>query len=158
MELPFDPVISLLELTLRILKHRFKRTYAPLPPTCNPPSPPLCLSMGPLYMYLEASPSFPCYPHPLWSLSVCSSFPCSILLTCLFCWLCSTYVPLRFHVIGEITWCLSFIAWLISLTIIFSSSIHAVAKGRSSMLSFCCIEFHCVNVPVFWSTHLLMDT
>ena len=38
------------------------------------------------------------------------------------------YVPL----IGEIIWCLSFNAWLISLSIILSSSIHAVVKGRSA--------------------------
>ena len=42
-------------------------------------------------------PFFPPYPSPhsspLWSLSVCSLFPCprSILLICLFCWLGSTY-------------------------------------------------------------------
>ena len=38
------------------------------------------------------------------------------------------YVP----IIGEIIWYLSFTAWLISLSIMLSNSIHAVAKGRSS--------------------------
>ena len=33
---------------------------------------------------------------------------------------------------GEIIWYLSFINWLISLSIIFSSSIHAVVEGRCS--------------------------
>ena len=35
-------------------------------------------------------------------------------------------------------------ACFISLNIVLSSSIHAVAKGRSS---FCCVVFHCINVP-----------
>ena len=34
--------------------------------------------------------------------------------------------------IGEITWYLSFTDWLISLSIMVSSSIHAIAKGRNS--------------------------
>ena len=38
------------------------------------------------------------------------------------------YVPL----VGEIMWYLSLTAWLISLSIMLSSSIHAVAKGISS--------------------------
>ena len=38
------------------------------------------------------------------------------------------YVPIK----GENVWYLSLTAWLISLSIILSSSIHAVAKGRSS--------------------------
>ena len=33
---------------------------------------------------------------------------------------------------GEIIWYLSFTTWLISLSIMLSSSIHAVEKGRSS--------------------------
>ena len=38
------------------------------------------------------------------------------------------YVPVK----GEITWYLSLATWLISLSIMLSSSIHAVAKGISS--------------------------
>ena len=38
------------------------------------------------------------------------------------------YVPVK----GEITWYFSLTSWLISLSITLSSSIHAVAKGRSS--------------------------
>ena len=38
------------------------------------------------------------------------------------------YVPVK----GEIIWYLSLTAWLISLSIMLSSSIHAVGKGRSS--------------------------
>ena len=46
----------------------------------------------------------------------------------IFCLLVSSvdYIPL----IGEIIWCLSLTAWLISLSIMLSSSIHAVAKGE----------------------------
>ena len=48
----------------------------------------------------------------------------------MFCLLFSSvdYVPVK----GEITWYLSLTAWLISLSIMLSSSIHAVAKGISS--------------------------
>ena len=48
----------------------------------------------------------------------------------IFCFLFSSvdYVPVQ----GEIIWYLSLTAWLISLSIMLSSSIHAVAKGRSS--------------------------
>ena len=48
----------------------------------------------------------------------------------MFCLLFSfvDYVPVK----GEIIWYLSLTAWLISLSIMFSSSIHAVAKGISS--------------------------
>ena len=47
----------------------------------HPPStlPPLALSMGPLYMFLDdPSPFFPHYPlpAPLWLLSVCSLYQC----------------------------------------------------------------------------------
>ena len=38
------------------------------------------------------------------------------------------YVPVK----GEIIWYLSFTTWLISLSIMLSSSIHAIAKGISS--------------------------
>ena len=37
------------------------------------------------------------------------------------------------------------LAYFIQHTIL--QSIHAVTKGRSS--SFCCIQFHCVNIPEF---------
>ena len=52
------------------------------------------------------------------------------------------YVPVK----GEIIWYLSLTTWLISLGIMLSSSIHAVAKGIS-LFFLCCIEFHCVNIP-----------
>ena len=40
------------------------------------------------------------------------------------------YVPVK----GEIIWYLSLTTWLISLSIMLSSSIHAVAKGMSTFL------------------------
>ena len=52
--------------------------------------------------------------------------------------------------IGEIIWYLSFITWLTSLSIMLSSSIHAVTKGRSSFFLSACVIFHCVNVPQFF--------
>ena len=69
-------------------------------------------------------------PLSLWLLSICSLFQCLwlyILLACLFHWLGSTY---RWdHMV------FAFTAWLISLSIMLSRSIHAVAKSRSSFLS-----------------------
>ena len=56
------------------------------------------------------------------------------------------YVPVK----GEIIWYLSLTFWLISLSIMLSSSFNAVTKGRKEfLLSFCCVGFHCVNVPQF---------
>ena len=63
------------------------------------------------------------------------------------------YVPVK----GEIIWYLSLTAWLISLSIMLSSSIHAVAKGRSSFFLLHRIPL-CKYTIVFWSTHLLMST
>ena len=56
------------------------------------------------------------------------------------------YVPVK----GDIIWYLSLTIWLISLSIMLSSSIHDVAKGRSSFfLSSVQYSFHCVNVQQF---------
>ena len=120
------------------------------------------------------SQSSPCYPCP-WVIYTCSltrpfSFflpfscnPSSLVSVSLFLvsmplvLFCSlVYFVHYILLIGEIIWYLSFTNWLISFSVIFSSSTHAVAKYRSFF--FCCIVFHCVNVPVSWSTHLLMGT
>ena len=66
----------------------------------------------------------------------------SLVIFCLLFY-CVDYVPVK----GEIIWYLSLTAWLISLSIMLSSSIHAVGKGYKLLLSLCCVEFHCVNVP-----------
>ena len=58
---------------------------------------------------------------------------------------------------NHLIWYLSFSAWLISLSIISSSSIHVVANGRFS--SYGWIVFYCVYVPhSSLSIPLLMDT
>ena len=73
----------------------------------------------------------------------------------IFCLLFSSvdYVPVK----GEIIWYLSLTIGLISLSIMLSSSIHAVAKGISSFFLLCRIPL-CECTIVFWSTHLLMGT
>ena len=58
------------------------------------------------------------------------------------------YVPVK----GEIIWYLSLTFWLISLSIMLSSSIHAVAKGISSFFSLLRIIPLCKCIIVFWST------
>ena len=105
--------------------------------------------------WLDPSPSF---PHL--SLSPLPSGHCqfvpyfhisgSILLICLFCLLS----PL----ISEIIRYLPFAAWLISLSIILSSSIHDVAKGGSPFLLSAATIPLCKYTTVFWYTHLLLGT
>ena len=69
------------------------------------------------------------YSHPASPLVTVSLFSISMFLV-IFCLLFSSvdYVPLK----GEIMWYLSLTTWLISLSIMLSSSIHAVAKDISS--------------------------
>ena len=107
--------------------------HPPVPPTPTsyPQSfPPLALSMGPLYMFLDDPfPSFSCNCPPLSPLVTVSLLFISMSLVLFRLLVCFVdYLPLR----GEITWYLSVTTWLISLSIMLSSSIHAVAKGRSS--------------------------
>ena len=66
-------------------------------------------------------PPFPLVTVSLFFISM------SLVLFCSLAWFVG-YGPL----IGEIIWYLSFTAWHISLSIMLSSSIHAVMKGRSS--------------------------
>ena len=107
--------------------------YSPSPQPSPPPSlNPDLLWLCPYVLYTCSCQTFPLFP-PL-------SPPCSPLVTdslllismslVIFCLLVCfvDYVPL----IGEIIWYLSFTTWLISLSIMLSRSIHAVAKGRSS--------------------------
>ena len=93
----------------------------PLP---NPP-PWFC----PCVLYSSScNPLFPLSP-PHSPLAIVTLFLISMSLV-IFCLLFSfvDYVPVK----GEITWYLSLTSWLISLSIMLSSSIHAVAKGISS--------------------------
>ena len=71
------------------------------------------------------SPRYP--PHSL--LAIVGLFLTSMSLV-IFCLLFSSvdYVPVK----GEIIWYLSLTVWLVSLSIMLSSSIHAIAKGISS--------------------------
>ena len=90
---------------------------------------PFALSMYPLYMFLDNPSPFPWVSPPTSPLvTVSLSFiSMSLVLFCLLvCFV--DYILL----IGEIIWYLSFTTWLISLSIMLSSSIHAVAKGISS--------------------------
>ena len=80
----------------------------------------------------DTFPSFHHYSFPLSPLAVVSLFPVSMSLV-IFCLLVNFFhqIPL----ISEIIWSLSFTNQLISLSIIVSSSIHTVTKGRSSFFS-----------------------
>ena len=93
--------------------------------------------------WLIPSPSFHHYASPRSPLVTVSLFHVSmtdsILLVCLFCSLHSSC--------SEIIWYLSFTAWLISLSIIFCRSIHAVAKGRSSFFLLCGIPL-CIYISI----------
>ena len=58
---------------------------------------------------------------------------------------------------SEIIWCLSFSAWLISLNIMFSRSIHAVTKVKFPSFLWPSSIPWCKCPIVVLSTHLLMD-
>ena len=74
----------------------------------------------------------------------------SILYTCWFCWWGSIY---RWDHMVFVFHCL-----LISLSIILSRSMEAIAKGKSSSI-FSDAWYSIVKMyTLFWSTHLLMDT
>ena len=107
------------------------------------PSPPYCSCPWVIHTCSLTNP-YPFFP-PFPSLTAVSLFLVSMSLV-LFC-LCIYfvhYIPL----LSEIIWNLFFIDWLISISIIVPSSIHAVAKGRNSS---CCIVFHCVSAPKFFN-------
>ena len=77
----------------------------------------------------------------------------SLVIFCLF-FSSVDYVPIK----GEIIWYSSLTAWLISLNIMLSSSIHDVQKGISSFFPLLHRIPLCKCTIVFWSTHLLMGT
>ena len=119
-----------------------KYSFLPLQPTPQPPSlphlPPLfpptpLVTVHVSFMIVPAN--FILFPHcplpsPLWSLSACSQFQCLWLYSaCLFVMLIRFLLKVRSYGI-------CFTAWLISLSIMLSSSIHAVTKGRSSFFLF----------------------
>ena len=91
---------------------------------------PLSVPMGPLFMSLDLPlpllSSFILLPPPLITVSLAFT-SVSLVLFCYFVYFVDQ-VPL----ISEIMWYLSLTTWLSSLSIMLSSSIHAVAKGISS--------------------------
>ena len=115
--------------------------YSPLPyrsPTSDSHSSlspnPLSVSMGPLYMFLDLTLPLLCpvipLPSPLLTVSLFFISMSLVLFSLLLCFV--DYVPL----IGEVISYWSFTAWLISLNIMLSSSLHALVKGRSSFFLF----------------------
>ena len=100
-------------------------------PAKPPPSPTLTIPprFCPCVLHNSSyNPLFPLSP-PHSPLAPARLFPPSMPLV-VFCLLFSfvDYVPVK----GDIIWYLSLTAWLISLSIMLSSFIHAVAKGISS--------------------------
>ena len=64
-----------------------------------------------------------------------------------------SYIP---HM-SEVIWFLSFSDWLISLSIIPSSSIHVVANGKISFFFDCRVILHCIYAASSLSIHPSMD-
>ena len=99
-------------------------------PTSHPQSyPSLSVSMGLSTGSLITLPFLSCIiSHPLHS-GYCQVYFISMSLFIFWGFFCSVdQIPLK----GEILWYLSFTSWLISLSIMLNSSIHAVTKGKSS--------------------------
>ena len=101
-----------------------------------------CSLTSPFPFFPLFSPPLPSGRFPLFHISMFMVLFCSLV-----------YVVHLIPPMSEIIGYLSFTPWLISLSVIVSSFIHAVAKGRNS---FFCIVFHCVNVPHF-SIHSSTD-
>ena len=100
----------------------------PVKPTslpCVHPPPWFC----PCVLYSSSCKPLSSLSPPHSPLAIVTMFLTSVSLV-IFCLLFSfvDYVPVK----GEIIWYFSLTAWLISLSIMLSSSIHAVAKGISS--------------------------
>ena len=111
--------------------------FLPTPPHPHPSPPCSLASTLPLdfvhvsFIVVPENPSPHCpLPSPVWLLLDCSSFQCHwVYFVCFFSFV--AYVQVK----GEIIWYLSLTTWLISFKIMLSSSIHAVANGRSSFFS-----------------------
>ena len=106
-----------------------------LPHATQPPAP--LVSTHPIVLVPGSFIHVPWWPFPFFPLLSPSPFPlvtvsvflisiCLVLFCSLVC-----FVHWTPH-ISEIIWYLPFITWLISLSIMLSSSIHAVAQGQSS--------------------------
>ena len=100
------------------------------PSTPPQPKPPPFFTSSPTLGFVHVSfIVVPVIPSPHSPLAIVRLFLTSVSLV-IFCLLYSSiaHVPVK----GEIIWYVSFTAWLISLSIMLSSSIHAVARGISS--------------------------
>ena len=133
---------------------------SPFSPHHQPPAPPIPTShtwiyphwLYPCVLYTCSlmtlpllSPIIP-LPSPLVTVSLFFISMSLVIICFLICFV--DQVPL----VGEIIWYLSFTTWLISLSIMFSRSVHATVKSRISFFLLC------KGTTVFWSTHLLMGT
>ena len=122
-------------------------------PLLSPAQP--CLS----HSHLQSPPSCPC-PWVIYTCSLTRPFPffpslsplvtVSLFLVSMPLVLCCSFVCFVHQVplICESIWYFSFNDWFISLSLIFSSAIHAVVKGRSSFFLLCRIPL-CKCTTVF---------
>ena len=129
------------------------------------PIPPLHPSQSHLCPFFHPSPWFcPCvlYSSSWKPFSPLSPPPSPLASVTLF-WISMSLVIFCLHfsfvdyvsVKGEIIWYLSLTAWLTSLSIILSSSIHAVAKGISLSLIHISEPTRLLNPEFSWSYFLL---
>ena len=98
----------------------------------------LSVFMSSLFIFLFVHPSIPSTPPRA---VICSPSMSLSLFSVLVQF--AHWIP---H-ISEIIWYLSFSDWLITLNIIPSSSIRAVANGKTFFFFYGPVVFHCVNLP-----------
>ena len=126
-ETPFCLFLFLIFIVTQLQLYAFS-PHPSTPPQLNPPPSPLPPPpwFGPCVLYTNSSNPLSWLSPRHSSLVIDRLFLTSMSLV-IFCLLFSSidYVPVK----GEITWYLSLTTWLISLSIMLSSSIHAVAKG-----------------------------
>ena len=130
------------------LAHTLLHSHIQCPPCCPYPQ---------VFFTCFLTWSFPFFP-PL-SHSSSLLVPVSLFFISMSLTLCGSFVCLvnKVPLIGQIIRYLYFTSWLISLSIIFSSSVNAVTKGRSSFFLLHSIPL-CKRSILLLSTHLLMNT
>ena len=104
-----------------------------LPASLPFPSPLVIVHMSFIIVPINPSPFSPIIPFPLPSDHCQPVLNFNVFGYTILCLL--VHFVDKFPVNGEIIWYLSFTTWLISLSIMLSSSTHAVLKGRSFFLS-----------------------
>ena len=129
------PFFPLLFIVVQVQLSPFFPHHFPAPhPSPPPPLYPTPLWICPCVLYtcsLTTLPPFPPLSPPTSPLVMVSLFLISMSLV-LFCSL--VYFVHYISLTSEIIWYLTFTAWLISLSIMLSSSIHVVTKGRRCLL------------------------